>query len=94
MENKVFLAELRKHGLLPEDINTKIGSLTKSLERASYFLDSVIKPELCNNNVLNLHKLLNIMKESELGNVKELTFIIKSKLILCTCICIYHNNYV
>ena len=83
MENETFITELKKHGLLSEDISTKMVSKT-SVERASYFLDNVIKPDLCNNHVLSFNKLLKIMKESELENVKELTITIKSELILRT----------
>ena len=89
MTDEAFLKELSKHGLLSKDENTKIGSLTESSERASYFLDNVIKPKLYNNNVLNLQKLLNIMKESKLEEVKKLTIIIKSELILCTYMFMY-----
>ena len=78
MNDETFLTELREHCLLSEDINTKMGSMTIS-ERASYFLDYVIKPGLHNNNILNFHKLLNIMGKCKLGNVKKLCIKIKSK---------------
>ena len=78
MNNETFLTELREHYLLSDDMNTKMESLTAS-ERASYFLVSVIKPELQDNNVLNFHKLLNIMRKSKLEKVKELSIKIKSE---------------
>ena len=80
MNDETFLTDLREHCLLSDDINTQMESMTVS-ERASYFLDSVIKPTLHNNNVLNFHTLLNVMRESKLGNVKELSIKIKSEYI-------------
>ena len=82
MNNETFITELRNHNLLSEDISRKMGSMTSAVERASYFLDNVIKSELHNNNVLNFNKLLKIMKESKLDNniIQELSITIKSEL--------------
>lgn len=80
MKDEAFLAELRKSNLLHEDASKELESHTMSRDRATYFLDNVIKLELRNNKVKCFNELLNIMKDSKQENTTELSKIIKSEL--------------
>ena len=81
MKNVTFLEELKKHNLLSEDVSTTLDSLTTSVDKASYFLDNVIKSELDKKSVESFNRLLNIMTESNLENVAGLSKSIKSELL-------------
>ena len=67
-----FIEDLFKHDLLTEDIKSKLETLSGLQERTSYFLDYVIKPDLVVGSNVYFDKLLNIMKNSNYDNVKEL----------------------
>ena len=84
MKNETFLEELRKHGLLSKDTSTALEKLLTSVERASYFLDNVIKPELVKNDFEGFNHLLNIMIDSKFPNAVELSKNIKSELSIHT----------
>ena len=80
MKNDMFLSELRQHGLLPETVNTTLKSLASSAERASYFLDTILKPGVSSDGGDCLSKLLSLMKSSALENVAELAKKIMAEL--------------
>ena len=84
MKNSTFMSQLRQHHLFPEDVSTTLESLTKSAEKASYFLDNVIKPGL-NVGVDNCFStLLTVMMESTLEHLVELAETIKTELDIVT----------
>jgi len=72
MKDANFTEDLFKHDLLPRDVKIKLETLISHKERASYFLDNVIKPRIadCDNQCFG--KLLTVMKISNYENVKDL----------------------
>ena len=83
MKDAAFMDELSKHDLLPEDVKTKLESLTEHSQRASCFLDSVIKPRLAAGNCGCFISLLAVMKGYKHDNVKELGIEIEKELAKC-----------
>ena len=83
MRDDSFLTELHRHNLLPATEKANLVSLSKSTERASYFLDNLIKPELLNDDTHTcLDVLLEIMMDSGYDNMVELAEKIKFKLAM------------
>ena len=80
MKDATFMDELSKHDLLSEDIKAKLESLTKHNQRASCFLDSVIKPGLAAGNSGCFVSLLAVMKSCKHDSVKELGIQIEKEL--------------
>ena len=78
MDDPIFVAELFSHDLLPGDHYDKVKSLATRADKATHFLDSVIRPAI--NDVDSFNELLNVMEDSEYSNVKELAQQIRSKL--------------
>ena len=72
MKDATFIDELLENDLLTGDLKIKLESLAVHNQRASYFLDYVIKPELAVGNSRCFVDLLTIMKSSKHDNVKEL----------------------
>jgi len=60
MDDSIFLAQLGAAGLVPRKLMTKIKSLSTSAEKAKYFLDHLITPNLQDNKTLPC--LLGVMK--------------------------------
>ena len=90
MNDVCFMSELYGNDLLPGDLKTKIESLPTSFERASKFLDNVIRPSVEINDSRKFHKLLSLMKEIDDFNVRELAEKIKIKLertMKCMALC-------
>ena len=80
MKDAIFMDELSKHDLLPEDVKAKLESLTEHNRRASCFLDSVIKSGLATGNSGCFVSLLAVMKSCRHDNVKELGIEIEKEL--------------
>ena len=79
MDDDLFLGQLLRHDLLPGDTDGKVKSLLTPIERATCFLNRVIKPSL-NVNSMSFDKLLLVMSESDYPYVKELSCNIKSDI--------------
>lgn len=77
--NNLFISKLCKHDLLPQNIKCTIKCMHRRLDRATYFLDNAIKPELDDQKIL---KLLAAMKESGYDNVKEFAYELQLHLFL------------
>ena len=77
-----FMDELLTHGLLPEDVKSKLELLTVHSERSSYFLDNVIKPGLAVGNSRCFVSLLTVMKCNKHDNVKDLAIKIEKELVV------------
>jgi len=84
VKDENFVEELFERILLTEDVKSSLQSLAVCSERASYFLDSVIKPELAVGNIGKFVKLLTVMKSSNYDNVKELAEKIEKELAIDT----------
>ena len=80
MNDALFRAKLFTNGLLPDDHERHVGSLslpTKS-GTASYFLDHVIKPSVTSDDGSSFDKLLDVMEDSGHQGVKELARLIRT----------------
>ena len=96
MKDATFMDELLGNGLLTGDVKIKLDSLTVLNQRASYFLDSVIKPELAIGRSRSFVNLLTIMKSNKYDNVKELAKEIENELaidIKCKIIITINTSY-
>ena len=80
MKNSIFLSQLKHHHLFPEDVSTTLESLTTSAEKASYFLDNVIKPSMNAGSDTCFAALVTVMMDSTLEHLVELAETIKSEL--------------
>ena len=99
MKDANFMDHLIKHGLVSIDIRKILEGLSAHKERASYFLDNVIKPKILVGNNTYFDKLLTVMNNSNYDNTKDLAKEIemeydsdaKCKFIICTyCMCTIH----
>ena len=72
MKNVKFLNDLCKHDLILEDCKLNLESLTAHKERASYFLDEIIKPKVKAGGSAYFFKLLTVMKTCGHENVEDL----------------------
>ena len=72
MSDDIFLGKLYTNNLLPNNIKAVIESLPTSVERASKFLDNVIKPSVENNVITRFNVLLTVMMNSDDDPIMEL----------------------
>ena len=84
MNDVIFMAELYSRDLLPDDLKEHVESLATSAEKASYFLDHVIKPSITISDASRFDDLLNVMKDSEYQGVKELAKLIRDSIVMNT----------
>ena len=80
-----FMEDLSKHDLLPQNIKVKLDELSKIKEKASYFLDFLIKPGLLVGDNTYFITLLAVMKNSQYNSVNDLAKLIESesKCLIC-----------
>ena len=79
MDDGLFMALLSEHELLPGDMENKIKAEATQVEKATYFINHVIKPSLDIDSTVYPEQLLVAMKESDYVHVKELANKIKSE---------------
>ena len=87
-----FVEDLSKHDLLPQNIKLKLNNLSERKEKASYFLDVVVKPGLLVSDNKSFTTLLTVMSNSQYDSLKELANLlesqydidIKSKSLFCS----------
>ena len=72
MKSTEFLNKLHQSGLITEELKHNLESLTARKEKASYFLDHVIRPAVANGDNTNFIKLLTIMKNCSHDNANDL----------------------
>ena len=72
LQDEKFIAELHGQNLLPTHVSTSIVSLVTRKEKASYFLDVVIKTDLRNNDRTSFDKLAAVMAISKYDNLPHL----------------------
>ena len=80
MDDNMFVAELFKNNLLPNNLKAVIHSSSTRADKATEFLDSVIKPSAENLNDVNFNVLLQVMMSSNDNAVKQLAEAIISVL--------------
>ena len=72
MNDQIFMEELFTNGLLPGNLRNELQSLDTSAQKATKFLEDVIKPAVTNNGDNILNTLLTIMRNSDKDNVIQL----------------------
>ena len=78
MKQEEFVMKLQQHNLLPPDTKATLASLHTSRERASYFLNHIIKPEL--DTHICFDELLTVMIKAGYDDMKELGTKVRSEL--------------
>jgi len=76
MGDAIFISRLFAADLLPGNLKAEIKSLPTSADKADYFLDHMIFPNLNNDNT-NLRKLLTVMEKSNNVAVKNVATEVK-----------------
>lgn len=80
MQDATFIAKLATKNLLPGNTESKIEAESIPVNKASCFLNSVIKPSLDVDNTNSFKRLLSVMKQCEYDFIKELAVEIESVL--------------
>ena len=78
MDDAIFIAELFSANLLPGNVKNQVKSMTTQADKATHFLDHVIQPSVATGR--HFCDLIQVMEDSEYGDVKELAKLIRSKL--------------
>ena len=80
MQDAKFMAELVGHNLLPGNLKALVESKNTVSDKAMYFLDHKIKPDINIGDFTSFDKLLNVMKNWESDSLRKLADEIKIKL--------------
>ena len=80
MDDAIFRAKLFSNDLLPGDLRNQLNLWTKSVDKASHFLDSAIKPSVTIDGGSSFLKLLIVMEDSKYENVRKLAASIRTNL--------------
>ena len=80
MDDTHFITKLSAQQLLPGDTKDKIKTLSTQADKASYFLDHVIKPALDINDISDFDELLSIMQNCGYKHVEKLAVTIKDEI--------------
>ena len=80
MDDILFIVSLSKHQLLPGNTRNKIETLPTQADKASYFLNHVIKPALDIEDTTSFGNLLSVMEQCGYDHVKKLACKIKSEI--------------
>ena len=80
MDDTHFTTKLSAQQLLPGDTENKIKPLSTQADKASYFLNHVIKPALDINETSSFDKLLSIMQNCDYIHVEKLAVTIKCEI--------------
>ena len=84
MDDILFITKLSTQQLLPGDTEDKIKALSTPANKASYFLNHVIKPALDIDDTSGFRKLLSVMQECDYEHVKKLSSQISDDINLKT----------
>ena len=82
MDDALFMAMLSDQGLLPGNMKSQINAQATQVDKASYFIEHMIKPYLGINDTGCLEDLLAVMKKSGYRPVQHLARKITSELEL------------
>ena len=80
MDDILFTVSLSKHQLLPGNISNKIEMLPTQADKASYFLNHVIKPALDVDDTSSFDDLISVMEHCDYTHVKKVACEIKSEI--------------
>ena len=84
MTDEYFMGELYARKLLPGNLKATIKALSTGAEKASKFLDDVIKPSLESNDCTKFHTLLRVMIKNDDVTIKKLAESLLNETIRCT----------
>ena len=84
MNDEYFMGELYTRNLLPGNLKATIKALSTGAEKASKFLDDVIKPSLESNDCTKFHTLLRVMIKNDDVTIKKLAESLLNETIRCT----------
>ena len=94
MNDALFIAKLTGNGLLPADVGSHIKEMQSTrAEKATYFLDNVIKPSIEDDDVdddNDFSKLISVMEISEFTTLKKKAAKMKSELNEGTYVLVLH----
>ena len=76
----MFTAKLFSHDLLPGDLKQQVQSKNTSAEKALYFLDNKINPDVTIGVLTSFDTLLKIIENWESDGLKELAKEIRTTL--------------
>lgn len=79
MDDTNFINELSVQNLLPGSTQSQIKTLFTQVDKASYFLNHVIKPALDIDDTSSFDKLLSVMQYCGYDHVQNLSCKIKSE---------------
>ena len=80
MDDVMFTAKLFSHDLLPGDLKQQVQSKNTSAEKALYFLDNKINPDVTIGVLTSFDTLLKIIENWESDGLKELAKEIRTTL--------------
>ena len=80
MDDTLFVTKLSHHNLLPGDTHNHLKKAATQPDKASYFLDHVIKPALDIDDTSSFDNLLSVMDQCGYTHVKTLASKIKSEI--------------
>ena len=80
MDDVMFTAKLFSHDLLPGDLKHQVQSKNTSAEKAMYFLDYKINPDVTIGVFTSFDTLLKIIENWESDSLKELAKEIRTTL--------------
>ena len=80
MDDPTFIAKLSTHNLLPGNTRSKIVALTTAADKASYFLNHVVKCAFDVKDTSSFDHLLYVMEHCGYAHVEKLARKIKSKI--------------
>ena len=80
MDDTLFRAELFAADLLPGNLKETVESKPTKSDKAAYFLDHVIKPNVICDDSSSFDKLLDVMEDSEYPDMQKLAELIRIKL--------------
>ena len=80
MDDTHFIIKLSTQKLLPGNTQNKIETLSTQADKASYFLNHIIKPALEISETCTFHKLLSVMEDCGYVYVENLSHKIKSEI--------------
>jgi len=80
MNDVTFTAQLFSTNLLPGNVKDQVKSLATPADKATHFLDHVIKPSVRNSAGRSFNELLKVMEDSEYDDVKDLAKLIAARL--------------
>ena len=81
MDDQMFIERLFSDGLLPGNLKQQVQSQTTSKEKAAYFLDHKINPDVTIIDFTSFDKLLQAMENYGSHSSKELAKEIKTTLM-------------